>query len=220
MPNQALRNGDRTALRSDDVYNRLREDIITGKIRPNERLIEVELADRLLVSRTPVREGLKRLAAEGLVLSRRRGWVVREHTGEEIREIYEARAALEGYCARLAANRATDAQLKEIANIQRRASRNTFTSSRKGLVEVNDRFHDAIIAAAHNARLAELIRRNREYYFNFNIAQLYTDEEATASLAGHDAIVRALLAREPNRAEREMHNHLELALSVMLAKFR
>jgi DNA-binding GntR family transcriptional regulator len=220
VQNEKRRDDKGTALRSDDVYNRLREDLITGKVRPNERLIEVELADKLQVSRTPVREALKRLAAEGLVLSRRRGWVAREHTGEEIREIYEARAALEGYCARLAAKRATDAQLKEIANIQRGTSKNALTSSRKGLVDVNDRFHDAIIAAAHNGRLADLIRRNREYYFNFRIAQLYTDGEAAASLAGHDAIVRALLAREPDRAEREMHKHLELALSVMLAKLR
>src|SRR5579864_7454244 len=104
------------ATRSDNVYERLREAIVTGRARPNERLIEAELADRLQVSRTPIREGLQRLAAEGLVVTRRRGWVVLEHTSAEIREIYEARAALEGYCARLAAERATEAQLKEISS--------------------------------------------------------------------------------------------------------
>ncbi len=206
--------------RSDDVYKQLRDDIITGRCRPNERLIEVELADRLGVSRTPIRESLKRLAAEGLVASRRRGWVTREHTGDEIREIYEVRAALEGYCARLAAKRGTKAQLKDIASLHRGATKRMANSSRKHLVEVNDRFHDAIVAAAQNKRLAELIRHNREYYFNFRIATLYTDEEAEASLASHDAVVRALLDREPDRAEREMRNHIDLALGVMLAKLR
>jgi DNA-binding GntR family transcriptional regulator len=204
--------------RSDDVYERLREAILTGRARPNERLIEAELADRLQVSRTPIRESLQRLAAEGLVVSRRRGWVVLEHTSVEIREIYEARAALEGYCARLVAQRATDAQLKEIASLHH--PKHNLKSSRQHLVEINDRFHDAILAAAHNERLADMIRRNRTYYFTFRIAQLYSDEEADASIAGHQAIVRALLQRDANRAEREMRAHIDLALAVILAKLR
>jgi DNA-binding GntR family transcriptional regulator len=202
--------------RSEDVYERLREAILTGRARPNERLIEAELADRLQVSRTPIRESLQRLAAEGLVVSRRRGWVVLEHTSVEIREIYEARAALEGYCARLAAQRATDAQLKEIASLHH--PKRNLKSSRQHLVEINDRFHDAILAAAQNERLADMIRRNRTYYFTFRIAQLYSDEEADASIAGHQAIVRALLQRDANRAEREMRAHIDLALAVILAK--
>lgn len=204
--------------RSDDVYERLREAILTGRARPNERLIEAELADRLQVSRTPIRESLQRLAAEGLVVSRRRGWVVLEHTSVEIREIYEARAALEGYCARLAAQRATDAQLKEIASLHH--PKRNLKSSRQHLVEINDGFHDAILAAAQNERLADMIRRNRSYYFTFRIAQLYSDEEADASIAGHQAIVRALLQRDANRAERAMRAHIDLALAVILAKLR
>ena len=204
--------------RSDDVYERLREAILTGRARPNERLIEAELADRLQVSRTPIRESLQRLAAEGLVVSRRRGWVVLEHTSVEIREIYEARAALEGYCARLAAQRATDAQLKEIASLHH--PKRNLKSSRQHLVEINDGFHDAILAAAQNERLADMIRRNRTYYFTFRIAQLYSDEEADASIAGHQAIARALLQRDANRAEREMRAHIDLALAVILAKLR
>ncbi len=216
MVTRHLRN-DTEGNRSDDVYKQLREDIVTGVCRPNGRLIEVELADRLKVSRTPIREALKRLASEGLVLSRRRGWIVREHTGDEIREIYEARAALEGYCARLAAKRGTEAQLKHIASLHRGA-KGTASSSRKRLVEVNESFHDAIITAAQNERLAELIHRNREYYFNFRIAKLYTDDEAQTSLEGHDAIVRALGERDGERAEREMRKHIDLALGLMLSK--
>jgi DNA-binding GntR family transcriptional regulator len=146
--------------------------------------------------------------------------VVLEHTSAEIREIYEARAALEGYCARLAAERASEAQLKEIASFHRGDPKRILKSSRQHLVEVNDRFHDAIIVAAQNERLADMIRRNRAFYFNFRIAQLYTDQEAKASIAGHQAIVRALLHGDPNRAEREMRAHINLALTVTLAKLR
>jgi DNA-binding GntR family transcriptional regulator len=210
-----------TSSRSDGIYERLRSAIVTGQVRPNERLIEVELAQQLEVSRTPIREGLLRLAAEGLVISRRHGWVVREHTRNEIRSIYETRAALEGYCARLAAERATDAELKAIASLHRDNTAGlTVAARRNTLVDINEEFHDAIVHAAQNERLAELIRMNRTYYFNYRIAELYSDEEAESALAGHDAIVRALLDRDADCAERETRRHIDMALDVILAKVR
>jgi len=211
---------EKGAIRSDGIYERLREAIVTGRARPNERLVETELADWLKVSRTPIRESLNRLAVEGLVVSRRRGWIVREHTSEEIRQIYEARAALEGYCARLAAERASKTELDQIVSIHRPKDKHSSTSSREHLVNFNDRFHESIISAAHNERLSELLRNNRTYYFNYRIAQLYDDDEAEAALAGHEAVVRALHDRDPDRAELEMRRHIDLALKVILAKMR
>ena len=93
---------------TSDAYHRLRTEIIQGKIRPNERLIAADLAERLAISRTPVREALQLLASEGLVVGVKRGYVVRDHTAAEIRQIYEVRAALEGMAARLVAERAND----------------------------------------------------------------------------------------------------------------
>ena len=206
--------GNEEGTRSGGVYERLRNAIVTGTVRPNERLVEADLAVRLEVSRTPVRESLKKLAAEGLVLNRKCGWVVREHTSDEIRQIYEARSALEGYCARLAAERGTDAEIRAITSHHTVQDRSAMKSSRQRLVAVNDAFHDAIIHAAHNQQLARLVAANRNYYFNFRIASLYTDEEADASLAGHEAVTQNLLARDPDRAEREMRHHIDLALSV------
>ena len=100
------------AVRSDEIHDRVRADIVHGVLRPNQRLVEVELAERLAVSRTPVRETLQRLVLEGLVRRDRRGWVVHEHSAEEISSIYEVRAALEGYAAFLAAGRATAGELR------------------------------------------------------------------------------------------------------------
>src|SRR5436190_22723903 len=98
---------DKTGSLTEAIYEQLRSEIVRGQLRPNERLVEAEIAERLQVSRTPVRESLQRLAADGLVVSRRRGWVVYEHTIDQIRDIYETRIALEGYATRLAAERAT-----------------------------------------------------------------------------------------------------------------
>jgi DNA-binding GntR family transcriptional regulator len=212
---------DEGSTRSDGVYERLRNEIVTGRARPNERLVEVELAERLEVSRTPIRESLQRLEAEGLVTSQRHGWVVREHRGAEIREIYEARAALEGYCVRLAAIRASEDQLKTIDSLHRDNTVGLPVSVRRErLVNINDQFHDAIISAGRNERLSNMIRTNRTYYFNYRIAELYTDDEAETALAGHDAIVRALLNRDPDAAEREMRSHIDVALRVILTKIR
>src|SRR5579862_6008283 len=104
---------------SIQTYDELRTAIVQGRIRPNQRLIETELAEEYGVSRTPVRESLQRLAAVGLIVAARRGWTVREHSLDEIREIYEVRAALEGYAARLAAERGDTAALRKIAEIVR-----------------------------------------------------------------------------------------------------
>jgi DNA-binding GntR family transcriptional regulator len=208
------------ATRSDGVYEELRQRIVRGLLRPNQRLIEAELADQLRVSRTPVREGLQRLAADGLILSRRRGWVVREHTPEEITEIYEIRAALEGYAARLAAARATAAEIQSIAGLHRREAAGLVRSPRDHLVEVNDAFHEAIIVAAANNRLAEQIRRNREFYFSYRIAALYSDDEAAASVRGHEELVTALEARDGAAAEDAARRHVTEALATILAKLR
>ena len=203
---------------SDEVYERLRDEIVKGLIRPNERLVEVDLAERLGVSRTPVRESLKRLSADGLIHGGRHHLVVREHAPAEIREIYESRAALEGFAARLAAQRASQDELDRIASFHERDVTKLVRSPREHIVDVNDGFHDAIIAAAANDRLLELIRHNREFYFNYRIARMYTDGEAAASLQGHTAILDALLARDADAAEEATRSHVLQALSVTLCK--
>jgi DNA-binding GntR family transcriptional regulator len=201
------------------VYERLRSEIVHGRIRPNERLVEADLADRLNVSRTPVRESLQRLAADGLVVSRRRGWVVYEHSPAEVREIYEARSALESYAARLAAERASHEQLAHIGAILRDRD-GILRSPRENLVDINEQFHDAIVEAADNQRIKTLILRNRLYYFNYRLAALYTDAEALASREQHEQLVAALVRRDGPAAEELTREHIGLALRVILSKIR
>lgn len=204
---------------ASSAYNRLREAILRGELRPNERLVETELADWLELSRTPVREALGRLAFDGLVTSRKRGWAVREHTADEVREIHEVRAALEGMAAFLACARASDEAIAELA---------TFHSSQNPerlamppsdyLVEYNEAFHRAVIVAASNERLEHFVRQNREFFFTYRIARLYTRDDSLASLAGHDKIVDALVARDGERAEAAMREHILEARDAIVAK--
>lgn len=205
---------------STEVYEQLRQAIVEGAIRPNERLIEADLAARLEVSRTPIRESMLRLAGDGLIVAHRRGWIVREHSPEEIRDVYEVRAGLEGFAARLAAERATDEELARITAIHRDYIDKVSTESRGHLVEHNDEFHDAVIAAAKNTLLADLIQRNSQYYFIHRISGFLTDEEVRASIAGHEELVTALVARDGDLAERAARLRVLEGLTKVLAHVR
>lgn len=204
--------------RTQDVYERLRAAILRGELRPNEPLIEADLADLLEVSRTPIREGMQRLAADGLIVNRRRGWAVREHTREEIRDIYHVRAALEGYAARLTAQQASDEDLIEIQAISRGGQR--LDERRTHLVEANDKFHEAIVDASGNHLLSDLVRRSCQYHFNYRIAAVYTDSETAAAIAGHRQLARALRARDADSAESIARQHVLEALDYVLQKLR
>ena len=202
-----------------DAYHQLRSEIIQGKIRPNERLIAADLAERLAISRTPVREALQLLASEGLVVGIKRGYVVRDHTANDIRQIYEVRAALEGMAARLAVERTKDSTIAEIEALGAHHE-SLVLDNRKMLVDANSRFHAAIIQAAGNRRLEQINQRNSEHFFNHQIAQLYTDDEARASVRGHGRILTALRERKPDAAELAAREHVLEALEATLRKLR
>jgi len=218
QPVTAVSDGDSGSL-ATAAYNRLREAILRGDLRPNARLVETELAGWLNVSRTPLREALARLASDGLVETRRRAWIVRVHTAQEVGEIHEVRAALEGVAALLACQRATDAQIQKIADFHHAQNRAKLEMPASDyLVEYNDAFHEAVVAASGNERLRVFIRRNREFFFTYRIAGLYTEEEARASLQGHDEVVDALIRRDGERAERAMREHIFEARDVIISK--
>jgi DNA-binding GntR family transcriptional regulator len=207
-----------TAGLADGVYERLRSAIVRGELRPNERLVEADLADWLEVSRTPVRECLQRLAGERLVANRRRGWIVQEHSTDDIREIYGVRAALEGYAAQLAARQASRDQVERIMALARIDPATYADQPRHGFVEYNQQFHDSVVEACGNSRLAEAIRRSTEYYFNYRLAAVYTAAEVAAAIGGHLAIGQAIQRREPEAAERLARAHVHEALEAAVMK--
>jgi DNA-binding GntR family transcriptional regulator len=199
------------------IYDRVRADIVHGVLRPNQRLVEVELAERLGVSRTPVRETLQRLVLDGLVRRDRRGWVVHEHSAEEISAIYEVRAALEGYAAFLAAGRATEDELRALDALYP-PDDGALELGPDKQVELNERFHDGVSAAAANSRLEQLSRASRQYYFNHRIARLYDVEETRRSIDGHRRILDALARGDGPAAEAHAREHVEYALAIVLTK--
>jgi DNA-binding GntR family transcriptional regulator len=203
---------------ADGIYQRVREDILRGRYRPNQRLVEVDIAAELAASRTPVREALHRLGSEGLIVRHQRAWLVREFSKPEIQQIYEIRQALEAYATRLTAERATDEELDVIgALVDEQLRAQAANATPRGLlVEVNDRFHGTIVAACGNPRLIETIRRNQTFYFNQQLAGLYSDEQAADSLDEHVVIAAAVRRRAGERAEALVREHVAHALEVIM----
>lgn len=200
---------------SEDVYWQLRREIVRGELRPNQPLAEIDIAERLNVSRTPVRESMQRLAADGLVISRRRRWQVYEHSKREIEEIYEVRLALEGYAARLASQRISDAQIEELARLRDPGAAGGQLTAR---VEHNEIFHNRLVTIAGNARLASMLAHNRNFAFNRQVASLYTPDDLAVSAAQHARLVEAVLARDGDAAERTAREHIQSALEIIVAR--
>ncbi|WP_028926675.1 GntR family transcriptional regulator [Pseudonocardia acaciae] len=215
---------DGAGTRAAEVYSGLRHDILRGAIRPNDRLIETDIAERLQVSRTPVREALQRLAADGLIVSSRRAWVVYQHSLAEIRHLYEARAALEGYAARLAAQRITSAEVTKMATRYHRSvaridipakRRNDPTRLQREIVEVNNVFHDDVSRAASNPWILDLIQRSRSVYFNYEMARLYSSDELLDAFADHDKILDAIGEGDAELAEHIARSHVENGFRII-----
>lgn len=204
-------------LRSEEVYALLREEITDGVIPPGAPLVEDEIAARLGVSRTPVRESIQRLAADGLVESRRRRWVVHLHTAEEVAAIYDVRAALESHAARLAATRATDEELAEIEQ-QRDRMTGKCLMLLPERAKANDAFHDMITRSSGNLRLLQTIHDHRLFHFNQRIAVLYSQAEMDLSSKQHGELIDALTTRDEERAHQVAREHVDFSLDVVLRK--
>ncbi len=200
--------------RSLEVFDRLRRAIVTGELRPNEPLIEADIAERLQVSRTPVRESMQRLAASGLVVPRKRGWAVREFSPEDVALNAEVRAGLEGYAAGLAAQRATPEDLALLAAIHRERL-GLDPEDEKARVRTNRAFHDAVIAAARNPRLIDAIDATGLFYFNGDVVRMSSAEQMAQGNADHALILEALTAGDSAAAETRMRSHIERTARII-----
>jgi DNA-binding GntR family transcriptional regulator len=202
---------------SEAVYAAVHHRIVTGGYRPNQRLVETDIAAELGASRTPVREALVQLVKDGLAVRSRQGLTVREFTLSEVREIYEVRAALEGYAARLAAERATPAALADLAMKLDHHAQNSRGEivDRAKVVQTNAAFHNAVLATAGNERLQALATGNRSYFFNNEAAAVTSDDALAVALEEHQLIYDAIRNGDADRAEAIVRVHVMAGLKVI-----
>lgn len=203
------------AQNSADAYHRIRRWIVEGRLRPGERLVEQRLAEDLDLSRTPVREALRMLQAEGLVaFERNRGARVRELSRAQIADLYELRARLEAMAAELAAARATPSERDALARADE-AFAAAVSAALDGDIDAvrevfhqNDVFHLSLLGAAHHESLTQALVRVVDHTLVFQAFRHYDPAGLERSVQYHSLITAAVVAGEPERAARLMHEHV------------
>lgn len=192
-----------------EVANTLREQIFSGQLMPGTFLDEVALCESLKISRTPLREALKVLTAEGLLRHEpRRGCFVNEVTEQDLDDIFPVIALLEGRCAYEAARNATDADLAELTTLHARLSSHAKAGRINDYYATNYAIHEAIILLANNRWLAQAIADLRKILKLARLQQLRAPGRLTQSLSEHMTVFAALKSRDSEGAEAAMRTHL------------
>lgn len=205
----------------DVVFETLRDAIITQVLKPGERLMEIQLADEMGVSRTPVREAIRKLELEGLVVMvPRKGAYVAGVSIKDIHEVYEVRSALEMLAVTLAAERITDEELDALERQVLRESEEEEKgagSQLDNIIYIDSSFHDIIYGAAHNQRLVQFVNILQEQLQRFRAASLARPGRSKTALEEHKQIVEALAERNGELAAKLAREHIENAENAMIA---
>ncbi|MEW5932004.1 MAG: GntR family transcriptional regulator [Bacillota bacterium] len=194
---------------SDAVYQRLRDGILSGTFQPGERLVERELAQQLRVSHIPIREALKMLARDGLIqYTPFKGAQVINLTPEELQDFYEVRAVLEGFAARLAADRISPDELEELRALMKQAYELANEGNVPELARINLQFHEAIARSTRNHVLMNFLERIRNQIHFFMLQSLGVSGRPSQTLQEHEAVLGALVDRDGDRAEQAASQHV------------
>jgi len=210
----------------ETVYRYLKSAVLAGDFDPGEKLTEENLAKRLKVSRTPVREALHKLESEGLIKPRKkRGFVASRDSKEEVEELLELRAVLEGYTLRLISERISEETLEELHGLIEKAEDALRRNRIDEVFRWNTRFHDRLHELVWDRhRLHDLIVNMRKYVLRYRKDTLQYPDGGKRAVEGHRKILLALKLREPELCERIMRDHIreakEDALQTLFGKLQ
>lgn len=193
----------------DVVFNTLRQAILRGELKPGERLMEIALSNRLGVSRTPVREAIRMLELEGLVIMiPRKGAQVAQITEQDMIDVLEVRLGLEELAVRFACERITDEELEKLGEAVQEFEESITNADLSALAEADVKFHEIIYQATHNQRLVQIINNIREQMYRYRIEYLKDVESRKRLLKEHYAIWAALKNRDKDNAVKYICTHI------------
>lgn len=204
----------------DRVVHMIREGVKRGRYAPGQRLPEVDLTRELGVSRGPLREGLSRLAAEGVLeIEPYRGAMVRRLSRRDVEDLYQVREVLEGQAAALVARRIDEdgraerlrAAVGEMATWRGRSDSDAYA-----YMDSNAAFHNLIVGLADNQVLADLMAQLRTNAFRLQLVNLMRAEAREASIREHDEVAETILAGDPRKAEAAMRRHVRHSFDAVL----
>ena len=194
----------------DVVFNTLRQAILRGELKPGERLMEIQLANKLGVSRTPIREAIRKLELEGLVLMiPRRGAEVAEITEKSLRDVLEVRRALEELSVKLACERITEEQIGELKAAAKDFEEVLKSGDVTAYAEADVKFHDIIYYATDNQRLISLLYNLREQMYRYRVEYLKRDDVHEKLLQEHQYIIEMLESRNQEEAIAAVCKHID-----------
>lgn len=193
----------------DVVFKTLRQAILTGEFMPGERLMEISLANRLGVSRTPVREAIRKLELEGLVVMiPRKGAAVARITVSDLKDVLEVRCHLEEFAASIACERIDSEEVHEL-KVALRAFEDAIKAKNLKLIAERDvEFHDVIFKATKNKRLLQIINNLREQIYRYRIEYIKDFDYHEILVKEHRQIVDAILRGDKEAASKMMRTHI------------
>lgn len=205
----------------DVVYNALREAILVGQLLPGERLMENQLAEKLGVSRTPVREALRMLEIENLVeLVPRKGAQVLDMTEKDIINILEIRSALEGLATSLACMKMSKEDLLALRCLEVSFEQAIDDGDRERIAELDEDFHDLILKSTENDKLIQIYENLRIQLYRYRMAHLKLDSSITAIIAHHRNILRAIENHDKEEGATVAQGHIKYHTEFILRSIR
>lgn len=194
----------------DVVFNTLREAILKGDLKPGERLMEMHLATRLGVSRTPIREAIRMLEQEGLAVTLpRKGAQVAKMTEKDLQDVLEIRDALDELAVVSACSRMRDSEFESLTAAMEVFEKAIKIGEVKEIVEADEAFHDVIYKMTKNPKLEAIVGNMREQMYRYRYEYIKDPKVYSQLIEEHDAIIKGLKNRDVDGLREVMHTHLE-----------
>lgn len=194
----------------DVVFNTLRRGILTGELKPGERLMEIHLANRLGVSRTPIREAIRKLELEGLVkMIPRRGAEVANITEKSLKDVLEVRQALEQLAIRLACVRITEEEKQLLKKRLQDCERVMRTGDTSAIAKADVAFHDTIVVASGNDRLVQLVNNLSEQMYRYRFEYIKDVSKHSQIIREHSRMYEYIVHNQGEQATDVVRIHIE-----------
>ncbi|WIV12276.1 GntR family transcriptional regulator [Proteiniborus sp. MB09-C3] len=192
------------------VFESIREAILDGRLKPGERVMEIQLAEKLGVSRTPVREAIRKLELEGLlIMEPRKGAYVADVSLKDVVDVLEVRSSLEGLAASLAAIRASEEEIQLLREKSTQFKECIEKSDVQGMINKDTEFHEVILQAAKNKKLTSIIESLREQVQRFRVTYFTEYNMTTYLVKEHQNVLDAIESRNSEKANEYAQKHIE-----------
>ena len=194
----------------DVVFNTLRQAILRGEMEPGERLMEIQLAQKLGVSRTPIREAIRKLELEGLVIMiPRKGAEVAHITEKDMKDVLEVRSTLEELVVELAIKNVTDEKIEELKCANKVFESAIVSKDAVNIVEADVKFHDILYSMTNNARLIQIINNLREQMYRYRLEYIKDRQTRNTLIQEHQEIIDSIEKKDIERAKKAILVHID-----------